>query len=457
MELVNETPINDVAVKYKFSRGVLQSLQQMTSTFAGIVTAFCRALNWEMLALIISQFQERLYFGVHQDLIDLMKVPILNSQRARALHTAGYTTLIDIANADLFAIEKCLYDCISFDSKQRDGENKYDAEERNKERSLFVTGKSGLSVKEAAKMIIQDARYYLENEMRINNVNWANGVTHENGDEAQGSKVGVNAVRNNTQRSESVETCDQENNHEERIEAASAAPPMISPPRNDTSISDLLPKTPSRSKPVTQSNHRHHESDNEDAIDDVISFDDDDDELPASNLLETSHILNDSKTEQKAGQFNHINIIDVFNNRLYFLKFEEDFEHVGECALSLAIQKQNPLNKSNSHNCVVADSAFIAGIAICIEGNAAFYLNMQDGNDIEVPWKQRVGFINNLLSRDDLTLKICDAKDQLKMLLKAIPEIGVVACSIEDPKVAHWLLQPEMDSSFGRMVILVSV
>lgn len=458
MELVNETPINDVAVKYKFSRGVLQSLQQMTSTFAGIVTAFCRALNWEMLALIISQFQERLYFGVQQELVDLMKIPILNGQRARALHTAGFQTLIDIANADLFAIERCLHDCISFDSRERDGENKYDADQRNKERSLFVTGKSGLSVTEAAKMIIQDARIYLENEMRINNVNWANTAANENDNEVQNAKADAIVVTDNANQSASVEMHEHEaNNQVERIEIPREMLPVIPELPTaiiNTSISILQPKTPVRRKSSISNNHRIEESDNEDAIDDIISFDDDK-ELPASNLLETSHILNDSKTESKAGKFNHIKIIDVFKNRLYFLKFEEDFEQFSECALSLAIQKQNPLNKSNAHNCAIADSSYIAGIAICIEANVAFYLNMQEGDDLEVAWNQRVDFVSKLLSRSEFTLKICDAKNQLKMLLKAIPEMEVVACSIEDPKVAHWLLQPEMDSSIGRMVRLM--
>lgn len=34
-ELINEIPISVVAVKYKFTRGLLQSLQQSSSTFAG--------------------------------------------------------------------------------------------------------------------------------------------------------------------------------------------------------------------------------------------------------------------------------------------------------------------------------------------------------------------------------------------------------------------------------------
>lgn len=142
-ELVSEKNVTEVAHKFKCSRGLLQTLQQLASTFAGIVTSFCNALNWTMLVSIISQFKERLFFGVHQDLVDLMKIPNLNSQRARSLFNEGIQTLADLANSDLFIVEKILHNSICFDTKQRDGENKWDADQRNSMRFLFVTGKSG--------------------------------------------------------------------------------------------------------------------------------------------------------------------------------------------------------------------------------------------------------------------------------------------------------------------------
>lgn len=141
--MVSEKSVIEVAHKFKCSRGTLQTLQQQASTFAGIVTSFCHALNWTMLAKIIAEFKERLFFGVHHDLIDLMKIPNLNSQRARSLFNEGIQNLSDLANSDLFTVEKILYNSICFDSKQRDGENQWDADQRNKLRYLFVTGKSG--------------------------------------------------------------------------------------------------------------------------------------------------------------------------------------------------------------------------------------------------------------------------------------------------------------------------
>lgn len=96
-----------------------------------------------MLAIMIANFKERLFFGVHHDLVDLMKIPNLNSRRARALHDQGVETLTDLANSDPFTIETILYNSISFDTKQRDGEMEWEADRRNKMRHLFVTGKSG--------------------------------------------------------------------------------------------------------------------------------------------------------------------------------------------------------------------------------------------------------------------------------------------------------------------------
>ncbi|KAJ8727413.1 hypothetical protein PYW07_001532 [Mythimna separata] len=77
-DLVNEVPLADVAMKFQCARGFLQSLQQGAATFAGMVTAFCRQLGWKNMEMLISQFQDRLHFGIHSELLELMKLPSLN-------------------------------------------------------------------------------------------------------------------------------------------------------------------------------------------------------------------------------------------------------------------------------------------------------------------------------------------------------------------------------------------
>ncbi|XP_073817747.1 DNA polymerase theta isoform X2 [Musca autumnalis] len=189
-ELVNEVPINTVASKYKCSRGMLQSLQQMASTFAGIVTSFCNSLQWDTLSLIVSQFKERLYFGVHRDLIDLMRIPDLNHKRARALFDAGITSLVDLANADVLSVEKILYNALSFDSaKQHDNENALEAAQRNEARNFYITGKAGITVADAAKLLVQEARRFVQYEIGVGNINWS-----QQSDKLEGNSDTQNAV-----------------------------------------------------------------------------------------------------------------------------------------------------------------------------------------------------------------------------------------------------------------------
>ncbi|XP_053947271.1 DNA polymerase theta isoform X1 [Anastrepha ludens] len=182
-ELVNEVPINTVAMKYKCNRGILQSLQQMSSTFAGIVTAFCNSLQWSTLSLVVSQFKERLFFGIHRDLIDLMRLPDVNHKRARALFDADIKTLVELANADMFDVEKVLYNALSFDSaKKHDNEADYETEQRNQARDFFITGKVGLTVADGAKLLIDEARKFVQYEIGVGAIKWTQSDTNTTND-----------------------------------------------------------------------------------------------------------------------------------------------------------------------------------------------------------------------------------------------------------------------------------
>ncbi|KRT83324.1 hypothetical protein AMK59_4695, partial [Oryctes borbonicus] len=172
-DLVNEVSLNEVVAKFNCTRGTLQSLQQSAATFAGMVTSFSKQLGWSNVEILISQFQDRLHFGVNRDLLDLMRLPILNGPRARALYNAGIETLVQLASARVDSIENALHKMAPFESeKEREGETKYEAEQRNKIRTIWVTGKRGLTEKEAAEMLILDARRYLELEMGVVGAKW---------------------------------------------------------------------------------------------------------------------------------------------------------------------------------------------------------------------------------------------------------------------------------------------
>lgn len=174
-DLVNEVPLNDVATKFICSRGMMQSLQQSASTFAGMVTAFSRQLGWSSVEILVAQFQDRLQFGVNRELLDLMKLPILTGHRARALYNAGIETLVELASSDVCTLENILHKALPFESeKKREGETDYDAEQRNKFKTVWVCGKNGLTEREAAVMLIQEARKYLELEMGLKHAEWKN-------------------------------------------------------------------------------------------------------------------------------------------------------------------------------------------------------------------------------------------------------------------------------------------
>ncbi|KAE8745596.1 hypothetical protein FOCC_FOCC007707 [Frankliniella occidentalis] len=192
-DLVNEVPLNKVAVKFNCSRGMLQSLQQSAATYAGMVTSFCNRLGWSSVELLVDQFQDRLHFGTHRELLDLLKVPSLNGPRARALHNAGITSLSELTTADVLAVENALLTTIPFSSeKDRDGETTSESERRRKLKGIWVTGRQGLSEREAAELLIQEARSIVQEV--LNTSLWSFSLACQQGEsnqtfEAIGNKI----------------------------------------------------------------------------------------------------------------------------------------------------------------------------------------------------------------------------------------------------------------------------
>ncbi|ENN73478.1 hypothetical protein YQE_09903, partial [Dendroctonus ponderosae] len=172
-DLVNEVPLATVCAKFNCNRGMLQSLQQSASTFAGMVTAFSKQLGWASLEILLAQFQDRMQFGVSRDLLDLMRLPSLNGKLARILYKAGVETVIELANRDVAYIENILCRAGPFESaKERDGESKTDTNDRNKFRTVWITGKEGLTEREAAQLLVNNARNYLVIEVGLKEAKW---------------------------------------------------------------------------------------------------------------------------------------------------------------------------------------------------------------------------------------------------------------------------------------------
>ncbi|VUZ56522.1 unnamed protein product, partial [Hymenolepis diminuta] len=80
--LICEEKLAQVAERFAINRGLLQSLMQQASTYAGMVTVFCNRLGWIHMERLLSGFQMRLYFGVSNELLDLIRLsPLLNNSR----------------------------------------------------------------------------------------------------------------------------------------------------------------------------------------------------------------------------------------------------------------------------------------------------------------------------------------------------------------------------------------
>ncbi|KAJ3090357.1 hypothetical protein HK102_004011 [Quaeritorhiza haematococci] len=119
-DLVHEVDFVDVMHRYGVNRGTLQSLQTLSSTFAGMVTVFCQKLGWINLELLLHQFQDRLNFGVEKELIELVKVPHVKGVRARILWQAGYKTIASLACASAEEIFEHLVKSSPFKSTKDD-------------------------------------------------------------------------------------------------------------------------------------------------------------------------------------------------------------------------------------------------------------------------------------------------------------------------------------------------
>uniref|UniRef100_A0A4W4EB21 DNA polymerase theta n=1 Tax=Electrophorus electricus TaxID=8005 RepID=A0A4W4EB21_ELEEL len=172
-DLVSEEPLGLVAKKYGCSRGQLQSLQQSASTYAGMVTVFCNRLGWHNLELLLSHFQSRLSFGVQRELCDLVRISLLNAQRARALYSAGFVTVAEVARANVTDVEKALRKAIPFkSSRQAVDESEEEAQERRSMHCIWVSGKKALTESEAAQQIVSEARLLLRQDLAHLGVEW---------------------------------------------------------------------------------------------------------------------------------------------------------------------------------------------------------------------------------------------------------------------------------------------
>ena len=194
-DLVREVPLDVVARKFGASRGMLQSLQSSAATFAGMVTVFCHKLGWVNLEMLLSQFHNRLTFGVERELCDLVRISALNGHRARLLYNAGYHTVAAVASASAVQVEKHLRNATPFQSgKRSEWESERDLQRRMRAKCVWVDGGRAVTEAEAARAIVGEAREILKRDASRLGMEWKPGSKISDGNAAESSAHG--AARN---------------------------------------------------------------------------------------------------------------------------------------------------------------------------------------------------------------------------------------------------------------------
>lgn len=117
-QLVQEKPMKELTGSVSISRGQLQAFQKSAGSFCAQVRKFCEHLNWTLLEAVLAPFEQRLGFGVQEELLPLVRIgPEVPAFRARALYVAGYQTPAAIVAANQQAIHQVLVDSMPFSTE----------------------------------------------------------------------------------------------------------------------------------------------------------------------------------------------------------------------------------------------------------------------------------------------------------------------------------------------------
>uniref|UniRef100_A0A182RNF2 DNA polymerase theta n=1 Tax=Anopheles funestus TaxID=62324 RepID=A0A182RNF2_ANOFN len=424
LELVNEVPLGIVAHKFKCCRGLLQSLQQVSATFAGIVTSFCASLNWKLLQLLVAQFRERLFFGVAHELLDLMRIPSLNGQRARLLYDGGIVGLVQLANADRLTIETILHNRTSFETERvRENENEYEAERRKRLRNLYLTGRSGVTVEEAARLLIQEARNYLQLEHGLTNPYWSQTTEPDP-----------------VTKSEDAEKMRQIEQH---LKGEEDHNPSSSKAKSEEQTSSLLLS--------------HGESSNST----ITHF--------HNSLLMRNERASKKSTDVHNDSTTRITVVDACKEHGVYEQFRQRVATQTSLTISLGVeQEESPSGivsigghlrniermtkaRDRSYAYTFDDNLYLAGMAIAMQDTSStiYYIDFQD--DTVIDRQEKVRFVRTLFSREELTITMLDVKDQVKIiyrtgLIPAAEGDELMVATLQDPRIACWLLQTDAET-----------
>ncbi|XP_066246026.1 DNA polymerase theta-like [Euwallacea similis] len=485
-DLVNEVPLMDVCLKFNCNRGMLQSLQQSAATFAGMVTAFSRQLGWSSVEILLAQFQDRLQFGVSRDLLDLMRLQSLTSKLARTLYKAGIETLIQLANSEVNSIETILLKFGPFESSnETEGEGG-----KKKMRSVWIAGKESLTRREAAELLVKEARNYLEYEMGLKEAKWTvQNIEEESMSAAVDTRESQEQLENPTEALEvtpqsegRISNCSSISNQKDETGAVNNSSSSLN--ISDSSLfgteNDSLNKCISGSASSSSESFSLHLSDddvseklevqylnppvrNETKFRDLQTLEEK--KRARLSLEEGSNAATPTKKSRKMDTLSqsltaaiekytqlsleddhyseiapqlHFRIVDVCKSKALFKDFMEAIGSRTNIAFSIAyekLEKRDPLIGGNicvgfnSKKMELRKSREVQGFLVYWGGTDSSFLSA-DGEALEA--------IRKYLKNEHNTVRMFDAKKYIKILIESF-KLDFQSC-IDDPKVGDWLL-----------------
>ena len=142
---------------------------------------FCAKLRWHNMEILIKQFEDRFMFGVQPELLELLKLPVMNAFRARVLYSNGIETIMDIIKCDVMSLAKIISDSVPFEVNKANNNNRKD-----KSRLKFlwiecfeqdrlndsVTFDDNLIEHYIAESLIKIAKEFQQHEIGCVDINW---------------------------------------------------------------------------------------------------------------------------------------------------------------------------------------------------------------------------------------------------------------------------------------------
>eukprot|EP01063_Lacrimia_lanifica_P018073 TRINITY_DN2502_c0_g1_i1.p1 TRINITY_DN2502_c0_g1~~TRINITY_DN2502_c0_g1_i1.p1 ORF type:complete len:1304 (+),score=415.99 TRINITY_DN2502_c0_g1_i1:129-4040(+) len=99
-DLLQETPVRQVAQRYSVEAGQIQNLQNNSAQFSYMMMSFTESMGWTSLQFTIQSYVKRLGCGVRADCAHLTEIRGVQASRARCLFNAGYRTVAALAKAN---------------------------------------------------------------------------------------------------------------------------------------------------------------------------------------------------------------------------------------------------------------------------------------------------------------------------------------------------------------------